>query len=111
LLVFNKADRNPEEAARLAARFPGSVAVSAATGEGIDVLLEAIGDRLRASTEVVDLVIPFERGDVLAEVHRQGQVLGEAPREGGMPVRARLEPASAGRLAAYRAVGAGEQPG
>jgi GTP-binding protein HflX len=47
------------------------------------------------------LLIPFERGDVLAAVHREGQVLVEQPDEGGMRVRARLEPGSIGRLQDY----------
>src|SRR4051812_8504488 len=71
LLVFNKADLAAENAARLAARHPGSVVVSAATGTGVDELLRAIGDRLRALTAVVELVVPYERGDVLAAVHRE----------------------------------------
>src|SRR5690606_8065855 len=97
LLVFNKADLTPE-AERLAARHPGSVAISAATGEGIDRLLEAIGDRLRTLTQVTELLIPFDRGDMLAAVHREGQVLVEQADEGGIRVRARLEPGSIGRL-------------
>jgi GTP-binding protein HflX len=97
LLVFNKADLSGE-AARLAARHPGSVAVSAATGEGIPALLDAIAERLRALATVTELFIPFARGDMLAAVHREGQVLAEHPEEGGMRIRARLEPSSVGRL-------------
>src|SRR3954471_137101 len=52
LLAFNKADLAAEAGARLAARHPGSVAVSAETGKGIDDLLQAIADRLRALTTV-----------------------------------------------------------
>ena len=109
LLVFNKADKN-DEPHRLAARNPGSVAVSAVTGEGIAALLGAIGDRLRGLTDVVELLVPFDRGDVLAEVHREGQVLSETATEGGMRLRARLEPASAGRLRAYLVEPAASQP-
>jgi GTP-binding protein HflX len=97
LLVFNKADRG-DGAAYLADRHPGSVAVSAVTGEGIDDLLTAIADRVRTLTVVTELLIPFERGDALAAVHREGQVLVEAAEVGGVRVRARLEPASIGRL-------------
>jgi GTP-binding protein HflX len=100
LLVFNKADRT-SEAERLAERHPGSVAISAVTGEGIDQMLRVVGDRIRALTQVTELLIPFERGDVLAAVHREGQVLVEQPDEGGMRVRARLEPGSIGRLQDY----------
>ncbi len=46
LLCFNKADVSPE-VKRLVDRHPGSVGLSARTGEGVDGLLLAIGDRVR----------------------------------------------------------------
>ncbi len=76
---------------------PGSVAVSAATGEGIDDLLNAVSDRLRALERVVELLVPWDRGDVLARLHRDGEVLVEAPQDDAMRVRARLDAATAGR--------------
>ncbi len=100
VLVFNKIDAAPD-GATLAARHPGSVAISAATGEGVDVLLATLGDRIRAMTTLVELVVPFGRGDVMAAVHREGQVIEESPTEGGMRYRARLEPASAARLGEF----------
>ncbi|MCB1014143.1 MAG: GTPase HflX [Acidimicrobiales bacterium] len=100
LLVWNKADRTGE-ADRRAARHPGSVAVSARTGLGIDHLVEVLGDRLARATELVDLLVPFERGDVLARVHREGEVVEERATEGGMAVRARLDETAAGRLTPY----------
>jgi GTP-binding protein HflX len=101
LLVFNKADLVPDEVARLVADHEGSVAVSAATGEGIDAFLATLGDRLRAITVPVELLIPYERGDVLAAVHREGEVISTSHEEGGVRVRARLADASAGRLSEF----------
>ena len=98
LLVFNKSDRAAADAARLAGVHPGSVAISARTGEGIDAFLIAVGDRLRATTAVVELEVPFDRGDVLASVHREGEVLVEQAEPGGMRLRARLDQAAATRL-------------
>jgi GTP-binding protein HflX len=94
LLVFNKADVDPDAARRLVAAHPGSVAASAATGDGVDDVLRAVGDRLRAVSEPHELVVPFERGDVLAALHREGEVLTEEAGEGGMRVRARLDDAA-----------------
>ncbi len=104
LLVFNKADQAPDTAARLVAANPGSVAVSAVTGDGIDDLLNAVGDRLRALSTVYELFIPWNRGDALAAAHREGEVVVEITEEGGMRLRARLEPASASRLSAFLVV-------
>ena len=100
LLCFNKADLT-DDAPRLVARHEGSVAISAVTGEGIDHLLTVIGERLRASTTVTALLIPFDRGDVLAEVHREGEVLSEEAADTGMAVTARLDEAATLKLAAW----------
>ncbi|MEY2403144.1 MAG: GTPase, partial [Acidimicrobiaceae bacterium] len=94
LLAFNKSDLAPANAARLAARYPGSVAISAAKGEGVEDLLRAVADRLRALTTVVELVVPYERGDVLAAVHREGEVLVETAGEGAMQLRVRFDQAA-----------------
>ena len=98
LIVFNKSDQ-AEDIAALVRQHPGSVAVSALTGDGIDDLLLAVGDHLRVATEVYELFVPWARGDLLAATHREGQVLEETSEEKGMRVTARLEAASAQRLA------------
>jgi GTP-binding protein HflX len=100
LLAFNKADATPE-AKRLADRHPGSVVVSALTGEGLEDLLVAIGDRVRASAKVMDLVVPYERGDVLAAVHREGEVLVETHEEGGARLRVRVDDVGAARFSEF----------
>ena len=99
LLVFNKSDL--ADPARLLADHQGAVAVSAFTGEGVEDMLLTIGDRLRSTANVVELLVPFERGDILAQVHREGQVLSEEASEGGMALRARLDEYAASRLAEY----------
>ena len=101
LIVFNKADLVPDVAKELVAGHEGSVALSAVTGEGIDDFLGALADRLRAIATPVELLIPYDRGDVLAAVHREGEVVSSAHEDGGVRVRARLADASAGRLAEF----------
>jgi GTP-binding protein HflX len=100
LLVFNKIDVTTE-GKRLVEASPGSVAISAVTGEGVDRLLDTISDRLRALETVIELVVPYDRGDVLAALHREGEVLVESHDESGMRLRARLDEASAGKFAAF----------
>ena len=101
LLVFNKVDIAPEVAADLQARHQGSVALSAQTGEGIARFLEVLGDRLRSITAVVELLVPYERGDVLASIHREGEVVSTFHDTDGVRVRARLADASVGRLSEF----------
>ena len=97
LLVFNKADMS-DEPARLAAEHPGSVAISARTGEGVDDLLLRIGDRLRSLMPAVEMFVPYERGDVLAALHRSGEVLSETADERGVTVSARIDRTEIGRF-------------
>jgi GTPase len=97
LLVVNKADRG-DGARRVARAHPDAVLVSARTGAGIDDLLRAIGDRLRVSDRVVELLVPFDRGDVLAAVHREGEVVDEAHGEGATMVRVVLDEAGRARF-------------
>ena len=101
LVAFNKSDLAPDEAARLVTAHEGSVALSAVTGDGLDRLLATIGDRLRSLTTLVELVIPFDRGDLLAAAHRAGEVIEEEAGEGGMRLRGRFDEASVGRFREY----------
>ncbi len=105
LLVFNKADRS-DEPARLAERFAeqseGAVAISAVTGDGVEHLLATIGARLRALVTPVDLEIPYERGDLIAAVHRSGEVLSETPGERTLRMTARLEESEVGRFEEFQ---------
>ncbi len=103
LLVFNKADGldsdgHPGAAHRLARQHPGSVAISAHTGEGSDELFQAIAAKLREQTTMYELFVPWSRGDMLAAAHREGEVVTETSEDDGMRIIARLEDASAKRL-------------
>ena len=69
---------------------PDAVAVSAVTGDGVESLLDTIAARLRALAPIVELEVPYERGDVVAALHREGEVLVEVHGEGGTRVRARV---------------------
>jgi GTP-binding protein HflX len=102
LLVWNKADAaERDEVKRLVAAHSGSVAISAVTGDGIEDLLRAIGERLRTLARVAEYVVPYDRGDVLAALHRAGEVLVEVHTDGATRVQARLPEASAGRFAEF----------
>jgi len=100
LVCFNKSDVSTE-VKRLVDRHPGSVGISARSGEGIEELLTAIGDRLRLLTTVVEVFVPYDRGEVLAEVHREGEVLSEAAEETGMRLRARLDETAQRKLGPF----------
>ncbi len=90
-IVFTKTDTVTDETLeRLLASHPGAIGVSGRTGAGVEELPVVIGDRLRAMEQVLELRVPYDRGDVLAALHRDGEVLIEVYEEGGTRVRARL---------------------
>ena len=101
LHVWNKADLVDPEIVEESLRAHDSVAMSAATGAGIDDLLHAIGDRLRARAGIVECFVPYDRADVLAALHRAGQVLVEVHDDDGTRVRARLSERDAGQFAEF----------
>jgi len=107
LLAFNKTDlldgnEDGNRIERTAARHPGSVLVSAHTGQGVNDLLVAIGERLRALTQVVELVVPYDRGDLVAALHRHGEVLSEEHTDDATRLRVRLDAADATRFDEFR---------
>ena len=101
LYCFNKSDVAPKEADRLAAAFPFAVACSAKTGESLGPLLTQIGDALRANDRTVELSVPYDRGDVLAALHRNGEVIDQHDAGGAMAVRARIDEATRRRFAEF----------
>ena len=75
VVVLNKADiADPEVVARMRHLVPDLVIVSARTGAGFPELLSAIDAALPQPPVVVDVVVPYARGDLLARVHAEGEV-------------------------------------
>jgi GTP-binding protein HflX len=64
--------------------------VSALTGEGIPELLAAVVEDLEKQMDVLTLMVPYDRGDVIASAHRLGDVLAEKHDEEGTILEVRL---------------------
>ena len=98
VLVLSKADRiDADRRSQLARRHPGAVLVSAHTGEGVDDLIARIEDEFARRLKDVELLIPYDEGSRLAELH---EVSGDLEREetsDGVRVRARLPATVAAR--------------
>jgi GTP-binding protein HflX len=108
LLAVNKTDAADEETLlRLKRDWPEAVFVSARTGAGIDELRGAVEARLpRPPVEVV-VVVPYERGDLIALLHERGEVCELDHEAAGTRVVARVDGALAAALAPYQQVHAG----
>lgn len=77
MMVFNKVDRfdNRELLNKYLERFPGSVGISAKTGEGVPEMKDELGCMLRPAREFMDLSIPHEASSVIARLHAMAQVI------------------------------------
>jgi GTPase len=99
LLALNKIDVLDEERRReLSFRFPQAVQVSAVTGEGLAELSEAVEARFLASLRPMELLVPYDEGTSLSELH---DLAGELEREDtaeGVWIRARVPAAVAPRF-------------
>jgi GTPase len=98
VLVLGKADLvDDDRRAELANRHPTAVLVSAVSGEGLQTLVQRIVDEFARSLREVELLIPFDEGGRLAELH---QIAGDLEREetpDGVRVVVRLPPTVAAR--------------
>ena len=77
LMVFNKIDccGMTDRVQQFRDRFPGAVAVSAKTGEGVDELLTTIGAALRPIRTYMELELPHEATALIARLHAIGEVV------------------------------------
>ena len=102
ILVLAKADRvDDERRTELQRRHPDAVLVSAVTGEGIDTLAQRIEEEFARTLQDVELLIPFQEGARLAELHA---IAGDLEREetpDGVRVLARLPAPVAERYQAF----------
>ena len=99
LLVMNKIDLlDAEERRDLALRHPEAALVSAETGEGLEELRTRIASSIAQRLTEVELLVPFDAGERLSELHEIAGDLEREDREDGVLVRARLPAALADRF-------------
>ncbi len=103
LYIMNKMDAVlPEEVDALRARVgnlaPGSIFASALSPDGLDTLRSALRDAVRSQRPLLEIRIPAANGRLIAEIHRDGEVLDQRADEDVMVVIARLDERSIGRL-------------
>jgi GTP-binding protein HflX len=103
LLVFNKIDRLESAALMalqeaVAAEAPGAVFVSATAAEGLDPLKRALTAALRRERPIAEIRLAHSAGKLLAEIHRDGEVLDQRADGDQLVLRARVGERLAGRL-------------
>jgi len=76
-VALNKIDRLPRSTASPGSwdEFPSGVPISAATGAGLEALLQRIEEILAADLVYLTVQVPYDRGDLAALFHNQGTVV------------------------------------
>jgi len=91
VIAINKADIADQETIEaIRRRQPGAVVVSARTGVGVDELMAAVEAALPTPWTEVACVLPYSRGDLLARVYAQGEVIGIDHGADGTSIKARV---------------------
>ena len=105
VIVVNKADiADPEVLDRLRRHEKHCVLVSARTGAGLEALRELIARELPHPDIEVDVLVPYDRGDLISRIHEQGEILASEHVADGTRVRAKVTPVIGADLAAYAVV-------
>lgn len=105
LVVFTKGDLvDADRRLLLRGLEADSVFVSARTGEGVEELLEEIGRRLPLPDVELDVLIPYDRGDLVALAHDRGRVMETSYEEGGTRMRVQASEAVAHQIESAVAV-------
>jgi GTP-binding protein HflX len=102
LLVVNKIDAAGDLAlAQLRRALPDAVFVSAHTGEGLDRLQQRMSEMIAPTDTMVDVTIPYDRGDLVNKVHADGRVDATEHTADGTRIKARVPISLAAGLREY----------
>lgn len=98
LLVFNKIDKNPEFTG---IGYPDSIKISAKTSENFDALFNEIKKRIFSDVEVVELLIPYDRGDAVSAIMQVAKPSVTEYRENGTYLKVELNSETRGRWQSF----------
>lgn len=102
LLVVNKIDAaDGLTLAQLRRALPDAVFVSARTGEGLERLQQRMAELITPTDTVVDVTIPYERGDLVNRVHADGRIDATEHTAEGTRIKARVPVPLAAALREY----------
>ncbi|GAA3890410.1 GTPase HflX [Leifsonia kafniensis] len=105
IVVFNKSDLiGDDERLLLRGLEPSAIFVSARSGEGIDEVLTRIAELIPSPQVELDLLIPYERGDLISALHQHGRILSTSYAETGTEVTAMVNPDIEPQFAEFRVV-------
>ena len=95
LTVLNKCDLCSE-----AIDNPGAVAISAKTGEGMELLKEAVTQKLSEMRADISVLLPLDSGAIVSRIYATGNVIECEYQENGIAIKASVSLQDASRLRA-----------
>lgn len=98
LTVLNKCDRVSQVPLAMG---PATAVISAKTGQGLPELLEKIAAMLEPTQRRMALLIPYDKGSLIAEIRQEGKILSQEYVEGGMRVDALVDRKLLHKVQAY----------
>ena len=99
LIAINKSDiADPLDITAIQGSFPDSVVISAATGAGLEDLLNRIDGALPQNLISIHVTIPYSRGDLISRIHESGEHISVCHVETGSDVSALVPPALAAEI-------------
>ncbi len=102
IVVFNKIDKIDKE---LEFVFPiikdDKIKISAINGDGIDILYEKIEENIKFKRKIIELELPYEKGNLLSILHQKGNVLYEEYTDKGIQIKVEIDTTSIGKYLDY----------
>jgi len=78
ILVYNKADvADPDTMTQLRHRSHDALSISAREGSGLDALLERIAESAARNSRVIEVIVPYTRGELVQTAHEKGRIISE----------------------------------
>ncbi|HEY0259268.1 MAG TPA: GTPase HflX [Lacisediminihabitans sp.] len=104
IVVFNKSDLvDADQRLVLRGIEPHAIFVSARTGEGVEELLAAIATALPKPSVELELLIPYDRGELISSLHERGRILTTSYEEAGTRVAVLVDEEFAATLRPFTA--------
>ena len=98
IYVMNKCDLLEDRRWQLPRVRDDEIWMSAGTGEGLAELILMITSKVYADNEILDLMLPYSRGDIVNRLHEQANIINEEYTAEGIKVKAECPKALAGEL-------------
>lgn len=102
IATFNKCDLlDAETLAGLKRRYPSARFVSARSGEGIEELVGAIAQAASSADAKLDVLVPYQRGDLVSLAHERCHIISESHEATGTRLQLLAAPAFVSAFSPY----------